>query len=85
MKQTNQAVLCEGGLLALNGATGDTLWQRWTTFTIFSLFCTTDINKDGTIDCVAAGRGGVSIITIKENKKELYLLTYIFFLVNCCC
>lgn len=51
---------CEGGVLALDGRTGAELWRRWTTFNVFSLFCTADLNSDGRLDCVAAGRGGVS-------------------------
>lgn len=51
---------CEGGLLALDGRTGDVLWQSWTAFNVFSLFCSMDVNGDGQPDCVAAGRGGVS-------------------------
>lgn len=52
---------CEGGILALDGATGNTLWQRWTASIVFSLMCKNDLNKDDQIDCIASGRGGVSI------------------------
>lgn len=52
---------CRGGVLALDGRDGALLWRRWTGFDVFSLFCTEDLNADGAVDCVAAGRGGVSI------------------------
>lgn len=58
---SEQEIICEGGLIAFDGATGDTIWQRWTTFTLFSLFCSTDLTKDGVIDCIGAGRGGLII------------------------
>lgn len=56
-----EMVPCEGGILALDGITGNTLWQRWTASIVFSIFCRTDLNKDGQIDCVVSGRGGVSV------------------------
>lgn len=51
--------VCEGGILALDGVTGSTIWQTWTAFNVFSMFCTQDFNGDGRTDCIAAGRGGV--------------------------
>lgn len=54
-----QMVRCKGGVLALDGATGATLWQRWTSFNIFSLVCKQDLNLDGQADCIASGRGEV--------------------------
>lgn len=56
-----EMVYCAGGLLAMDGSTGSTVWQRWTTFIVFSLYCNADLNTDGVIDCVASGRGGVRI------------------------
>lgn len=53
---------CEGGILALDGVTGNTLWQRWTPSIVFSLMCKSDLNKDNQIDCIASGRGGVSCV-----------------------
>lgn len=55
-----EMVSCEGGILALDGVTGNTLWQRWTPSIVFSIICRIDLNKDAQIDCVASGRGGVS-------------------------
>lgn len=51
--------VCEGGILALDGVTGNTIWQTWTAFNVFSMFCTQDFNGDERADCIAAGRGGV--------------------------
>ncbi|XP_065354755.1 uncharacterized protein LOC135949199 [Calliphora vicina] len=53
-------VPCEGGVIAVNGVSGDLLWQTWSVANVFSLLCTVDINLDGYPDCVAAGRLGVS-------------------------
>lgn len=51
---------CEGGVMALDGRTGAELWRRWTAFNVFSLVCADSLGGDATVDCVAAGRGGVS-------------------------
>lgn len=60
-------VYCEGGVLAVDGGTGNTLWQQWTSFIIFSLFCKTDLNLDGQLDCVVAGKGGVLFLNYLRN------------------
>lgn len=65
--KTGEDGICEGGILALNGATGATLWQRWTTLTVFSIYCSVDLNNDQINDCVAAGRGG---LIISVNGKD---------------
>lgn len=65
---------CEGGILALNGVTGDTLWQRWTPFTIFSLYCSVDLTGDGNNDCVVAGRGGLILAINGRNGNILWQL-----------
>lgn len=66
----DQDTICAGGLIAFDGITGDTIWQRWTTFTLFSLFCSTDLTNDGYIDCVAAGRGGM-IVAISGKTGDI--------------
>ncbi|XP_050086431.1 uncharacterized protein LOC126571715 [Anopheles aquasalis] len=74
-RKTGITDLCGGGLLALDGRTGATLWQRWTSFTIFSLQCNgIDINADGTSDCVAAGRGGLILALDGRNGRILWEL-----------
>lgn len=72
--KTNLTDVCGGGLLALNGVNGDTLWQKWTSFTIFSLKCTIDINADGQNDCVAAGRGGLILAVNGRDGNILWEL-----------
>lgn len=57
-----EMVYCEGGILAIDGLSGNTIWQRWTQQIVFSLYCSSDLNRDEQIDCVASGRGGVSSI-----------------------
>lgn len=49
---------CAGGVLALNGKTGETLWTHWTANAIFSVDCDLDLTNDKTNDCVVSGFGG---------------------------
>ncbi|XP_031637456.1 uncharacterized protein LOC116349932 [Contarinia nasturtii] len=69
-----EMVPCEGGILALDGTTGTTLWQRWTPSIVFSIFCQTDLNKDQKIDCVVSGRGGLVLALNGENGEVLWHL-----------
>ncbi|XP_039970960.1 uncharacterized protein LOC120782653 [Bactrocera tryoni] len=57
--QGDDEVPCEGGVIAINGASGSLLWQTWSVANVFSLLCTLDIDLDGYPDCVAAGRLGM--------------------------
>ncbi|XP_046385650.1 uncharacterized protein LOC124155677 isoform X2 [Ischnura elegans] len=50
---------CLGGILALDGETGNTLWRRPLRHEVFGLDCSADITSDSVNDCVATGRGGV--------------------------
>lgn len=61
---------CEGGILAIDGINGNTIWQTWTAFNVFSLYCTEDLNGDTYNDCVASGRGGVS-----ETNYSFFIIT----------
>lgn len=61
--QGDDEVPCEGGVIAINGATGSLLWQTWSVANVFSLLCTLDVDLDGYPDCVAAGRLGVSVVS----------------------
>ena len=51
---------CFGGVAAIDGRTGATLWTLWSKHEIFALTCQGDLNNDSTVDCVAGGRAGVS-------------------------
>lgn len=50
---------CRGGLLALDGQTGNILWQHWSSHAIYWVDCGADLTKDGVKDCLISGRGGV--------------------------
>ncbi|KAL6430621.1 hypothetical protein ACFW04_006902 [Cataglyphis niger] len=50
---------CLGGVLALNGKTGDTMWTHWTAHAIFSIDCGVDLTNDKIKDCIISGRGGI--------------------------
>lgn len=62
--ERREIVSCKGGIVALNGINGNTIWQHWTSSIVFSLYCNSDLNKDGYIDCVASGDGKVSSILL---------------------
>lgn len=50
---------CLGGVLALNGKTGETIWTHWTAHSVFSVDCGADLTDDNIKDCVISGRGGI--------------------------
>jgi len=50
---------CLGGVLALNGKTGDTIWTHWTAHSILSVDCGADLTNDKIKDCIISGRGGI--------------------------
>ncbi|XP_026286303.1 uncharacterized protein LOC113211963 isoform X1 [Frankliniella occidentalis] len=50
---------CLGGIVALNGKTGEILWQHWTRRPVFSVDCSADLTKDGVDDCLVGGKGGL--------------------------
>lgn len=64
--------VCGGGIMALDGQLGTILWKYWTLYTVFSLFCKTDINKDGTPDCIAGGRGALLIAIDGKTGKFIW-------------
>lgn len=55
----NGQVPCFGGVLALNGKTGDILWIHWTAHAIFSIDCGLDLTNDKIKDCIICGRNGI--------------------------
>lgn len=50
---------CFGGILALNGLTGEELWRHYTIHEVFAINCNADIDVDGVQDCLIGGRAGV--------------------------
>ncbi|XP_065344852.1 uncharacterized protein LOC135942592 [Cloeon dipterum] len=50
---------CYGGILALDGSTGQQLWRFWTESAVQSLDCSADLTDDKVNDCVAADKSGV--------------------------
>lgn len=51
---------CGGGLIALNGTTGEIVWRRWLPHAVFIIYCTFDVNGDAVPDCLATGKAGVN-------------------------
>ncbi|XP_039280603.1 uncharacterized protein LOC111058737 [Nilaparvata lugens] len=50
---------CMGGVLALNGIDGKTLWQHWTWRAVLYIDCSIDITGDKVYDCIISGKGGI--------------------------
>lgn len=50
------AIGCGGGFMALDGTSGEPLWAQYTAHELFASSCTLDLNGDGGVDCVFAGR-----------------------------
>ena len=50
---------CFGGVLALDGRTGEIIWTTWAEHKIFAITCQADFNADNTTDCVVGGMSGV--------------------------
>jgi hypothetical protein len=55
----DQSTPCLGGVLALDGRSGETIWTHWTAHAIFSVDCGLDLNGDNVKDCIISGRGGI--------------------------
>ena len=69
---------CLGGVLALDGRSGETLWRYNAEHEIFSVNCNIDLTGDGVEDCLVAGRVGVCniflIISYLHAKKTLNIV-----------
>lgn len=53
---------CGGGIMALDGLTGKSIWYRHTPHELFAINCNVDLSGDGIKDCIVGGRMAVSII-----------------------
>lgn len=68
---------CGGGVLALDGQTGEQIWRHYTENEIFALNCNADLDGDGINDCIAAGRVAVSFDSFRtSNFRKFSLFTY---------
>ncbi|XP_035219132.1 uncharacterized protein LOC118192294 isoform X2 [Stegodyphus dumicola] len=55
---------CGGGILALDGKTGNEIWRHYSAHEMFAINCNTDLNGDGVKDCLGGGRmAGFSAIS----------------------
>lgn len=60
---------CGGGLLALDGKTGDEIWRHYSAHEIFAVNCNIDLNGDGIKDCLGGGRmAGFCAISGKDGS-----------------
>ncbi|TRY71775.1 hypothetical protein TCAL_12171 [Tigriopus californicus] len=48
---------CFGGILALDGLTGATLWKRWAKHEVFALTCQEDLNNDNLFFAISGKNG----------------------------
>ncbi|RZC42814.1 PQQ 2 and/or VCBS domain containing protein, partial [Asbolus verrucosus] len=64
---------CQGGVIALNGTTGDIVWRYWINDTIFALQCSADLNGDGLEDCLATGDEGSLVALDSRNGSQIWL------------
>ncbi|GIY96700.1 hypothetical protein CEXT_301362 [Caerostris extrusa] len=65
---------CGGGMLALDGKTGNEIWRHYSAHEIFAINCNADLNGDGTKDCLGGGRMAVSFCFNAVNGKDGTLL-----------
>ncbi|XP_048525388.1 uncharacterized protein LOC109537293 [Dendroctonus ponderosae] len=65
---------CNGGIIALNGRNGDTIWKRWLNDTIFGVHCTADVNLDGTNDCLIVGVDGTIAVIDSRTGEDVWML-----------
>ncbi|XP_014251713.1 uncharacterized protein LOC106667930 isoform X2 [Cimex lectularius] len=68
----NAKDVCGGGVLALDGKTGDTLWQHWTHKDVLFVDCSADISSDKIKDCLISGKGGVLTATDGKTGKFIW-------------
>ena len=73
---------CLGGLLALDGASGEELWRHYSPHEVFSVNCNQDLDGDLLNDCIAAGRVGVSY---KSRTKIILFSIYLSTVHQLCC
>uniref|UniRef100_A0A8D9DY37 FAM234A/B beta-propeller domain-containing protein n=1 Tax=Cacopsylla melanoneura TaxID=428564 RepID=A0A8D9DY37_9HEMI len=67
---------CGGGVLALDGKTGDLLWQRWMQTSILKLDCTYDVTQDDVNDCLVSGESGLLCIVNGKTGEVTWCLVH---------
>ncbi|XP_001604173.1 uncharacterized protein LOC100120537 isoform X1 [Nasonia vitripennis] len=72
----DQSAPCLGGVMALDGKSGETLWTHWTAHAIFSVDCGLDLTGDKVKDCIIAGRGGILHAINGQDGNILWELPY---------
>ncbi|KAF5276755.1 hypothetical protein FQR65_LT16205 [Abscondita terminalis] len=63
---------CNGGVLALNGSNGNTLWKKWLPHSVFTVACTADVNADNMTDCLITGKGGIFFALNARNGSTIW-------------
>ncbi|KAI3382253.1 hypothetical protein SNEBB_011435 [Seison nebaliae] len=72
-KTEDKRLNCGGGILAINGQTGEILWKKYShSHEIYSLNCQVDLDGDEIKDCLAAGRGGTFEAISGRNGKKIW-------------
>ncbi|KAJ4436085.1 hypothetical protein ANN_18712 [Periplaneta americana] len=66
---------CLGGVIALDGLTGRTIWQHWTPHPVFLVDCSADLTEDKTNDCLISGKGGHSYFEVNELRKSVEFIS----------
>lgn len=65
-----------GGVMALDGSNGETIWTHWTAHAVFSVDCSIDLNNDTVKDCLIAGRGGILHAINGKDGSSIWELPY---------
>ncbi|CAD5120332.1 DgyrCDS8906 [Dimorphilus gyrociliatus] len=63
---------CGGGVLTLDGKTGEEIWRVYTEHEIFALNCQEDLDGDSWKDCVCGGRGATLLAFSPKRKRIIW-------------
>jgi hypothetical protein len=80
VKLLSHKIGCGGGIMALDGKSGKTLWIQYTPHELFAPNCNLDINHDGIKDCVVGGRMAVCLPLFLMNA----VINLLFVSLNVC-
>ena len=62
--------VCNGGVVAINGKTGSTLWRQQVSNAVLDVQCRLEISGDGVTDCLLIGKEGVCNFTLHIFGRE---------------